>query len=303
MTKPAPKRRKMIAPRIKQDLIAKAGGKCANPGCTAQRLEIHHIRHWAVFQAHDAEHMIAVCPTCHDACHHGMLKISDDDLYRWKGMTRPAARLDGQLFVEQAENLRLLTGSVSFATAHPAMTVFRTPNGNSLGFTVLDGDLLQVDARVVDLTGVEQLRVVRNVVRVQPDARVTFEIRPGRARITAAADSNFVPAWMLQQVRLRARDFAADGAIVVMELEVVAPGLVRATGLWPGENEGIFIDAGSLSFCRPGYGEPYSFVGEGVESCIVWRGPMSDPVFQFFQGTEGSPAGAPIGLPFHSNRP
>ncbi|MCZ2108872.1 MAG: HNH endonuclease [Dehalococcoidia bacterium] len=79
--------------QLKKRLRATAGGKCANPGCSALRTHLHHIREWAAYAAHDESQMIAVCPACHDAVHHGSLTISDDTLFRWKHLRRPASAL------------------------------------------------------------------------------------------------------------------------------------------------------------------------------------------------------------------
>jgi hypothetical protein len=51
---------------IRKRLLREAGGKCANPGCMNVRAQIHHIMEWYIYGTHDPNHMIAVCPTCHD---------------------------------------------------------------------------------------------------------------------------------------------------------------------------------------------------------------------------------------------
>ena len=80
-----------VSKQLKTQLRREAGEKCANPGCSATRTHLHHIREWAVYRTHDGAHMIAVCPTCHDAIHHGQLPISDETLYAWKRIPRDEA--------------------------------------------------------------------------------------------------------------------------------------------------------------------------------------------------------------------
>jgi hypothetical protein len=49
---------------------------------------------WYIYGTHDPNHMIAVCPTCHDEIHHGRLPISDETLYKWKSIERSASSMD-----------------------------------------------------------------------------------------------------------------------------------------------------------------------------------------------------------------
>src|SRR4051794_25788888 len=90
--------RPSVPAATKRALVREAGGKCANPGCAGARVHLHHIQAWAVYQTHDGEHMIALCPTCHDAAHGGTLRLDDDTLYRWKQLHRSGAR-SGHIYV------------------------------------------------------------------------------------------------------------------------------------------------------------------------------------------------------------
>ena len=80
----AHKSRPKIKPSVKRALIDEAGGKCANPGFPNILTEIHHIRDWHVYFIHDPDHLIAICPACHDAVCRGDLRISADTAYQWK---------------------------------------------------------------------------------------------------------------------------------------------------------------------------------------------------------------------------
>lgn len=270
-----------IKPALKQLLITNAGRKCANPGCPNWRVHIHHIKHWAVYKAHDANDMIAICPSCHDAAHHGSLKITDEVLYLWKGVVRPDAPSSTYVYVEPAQELKLLTGSICIATKHDQTAIFELSNSNHLKLRVLDGDLLQVSVRLRDEKGNELLRVVENHVRVVPNENVKFEYRPGRVRITVPATDNFAPRWLIEQARYRNPAFAEDDRIVALDIEVLKPGLVRIQGCWPDGNVGIIITDQALSFCTRGLREPVSFVGEGEKTVLIYTGPITSAMFAF----------------------
>ena len=122
-----------IKPALKRLLIERAGGKCANPGCSNWRVHIHHIKHWAVYKTHSATDMIAVCPSCHDAAHHGRLKISDELLYEWKAIVRAGTPDTAHLYVEPSAQLKILTGSIAIATANDQAVVFELSNAVSDG--------------------------------------------------------------------------------------------------------------------------------------------------------------------------
>lgn len=270
-----------IKPTLKRLLIEKAGGKCANPGCANWRVHIHHIKHWVVYKTHTAADMIAICPSCHDAVHHGSLKITDDLLYEWKFIARSGVPDSVHIYVEPASTMKLLTGSLCLSAIHDQATVFELSNSNKLQFRALDQDLLQVSSRLLDQQGNELLRVVENHVRISKDKRISFDCRPGRARITLPATENFVPTWLLDQVRTQDSRFAADGCIVAMDIEVLKPGLVRVQGCWPDGNVGIVITDKALCFCVRGHREPTSFVGGGESTVLRYAGPITKAFFGF----------------------
>lgn len=270
-----------IKPALKRLLIDKAGGKCANPGCSNWRVHIHHIKHWAVYKTHSAADMIAICPSCHDAAHHGRLKISDELLYEWKAVNRPTVPDNVHIYVEPATSLKLLTGTIAISTTNDQAAVFALSNSNHLTFRVLDQDLLQVSSRLLDQHGNELLRVVENHVRVAKDRRMAFDYRAGRARITVPVAEDFVPSWLLEQVRTQDPEFAADGRIVAMDIQVLKPGLVQVQGCWPDGNVGVVITDKALSFCVRGQQQPTSLVGEGEGSVLVYAGPITKALFGF----------------------
>lgn len=106
--------RTKVGKKVLEQLKREARGKCANPGCPTHRTHIHHIREWYVYRTHDAKHMIAVCPTCHDQIHHGDLSITDETIYRWKEFIRLGDAHRGHLYIEPAGINKVLTGSTAF---------------------------------------------------------------------------------------------------------------------------------------------------------------------------------------------
>jgi hypothetical protein len=254
-----------IKPEQKRQLLAEAGQKCANPGCSNWRLHIHHIRHWAVYKAHDSMHMIAICPTCHASAHFGPLKITDDTLYLWKGIVRPSQPDSAYLYVEPSQDLKLLTGPVALKTLGDRLTAFELSDRNYLAFKVLDSDIILVSAKIKNKKGKEILRVVENHVRVSKDNEVKFHSRPGRVQIHIPNSPDYVPTWLLQQVRERTPSFGAEGHILALDMEVLKPGLVRVEGCWIDADQAIIITPEFVSLYRQSWGAPISFGAYGDE--------------------------------------
>jgi hypothetical protein len=264
-----------IKPALKRLLVERAGGKCANPGCTNWRVHVHHIKHWAVYKAHSETDMIAICPSCHDASHHGSLKIPDELLYEWKSIVRSETPSSAHIYVEPASQLKILTGSIAISTTNDQAVVFELSNMNHLSFRVIDRDLLQLNARLLDSSGTEFCRVIQNNVRVPKGKDIAFEHRPGRARVTLPIASGFVPEWMLSQVRTHVPGFATDGRVPVLDVQVRKPGLVQVQGCWPDGDVGVVIADAALSFCVWGRPNPTTLVGEGEHSVLVYTGPVT----------------------------
>lgn len=268
-----------IKPSLKRLLVEKAGGKCANPGCSNWRVHIHHIKHWAVYKTHDADHMIAICPSCHDAVHNGSFKISDESLYQWKDIVRPSSPGSAYIYIEPARYLRILTGSVCIESPFDETTIFELSNSNCLKLRVLDEDILQVNVKLNDSSGKEILRVVENNVRVNKSNVAKFDYRAGRVRITLPVSSNFAPEWLVEQVRYKNPNFASNDQIIALDLEVIKPGLVRIQGCWPDGNVGVVITEEALSFCALGLREPSQLIGQGEETVLFYLGPINRPFF------------------------
>ena len=96
--------------------------------------------------------------------------------------------------------------------------------------------------------------------------------------------------WALEQLRHHEPDFAADGRLAVVDIEVLEPGLVRIQGIWNGRDHVVVITGASLSFLhrhRPG---PISIYGAGAESVLFWTGPITTSMF----GVGNAPGGLHI---------
>ncbi|MFN7055090.1 HNH endonuclease signature motif containing protein [Hyphomonas sp.] len=275
------KAHRKIPKSIKRELINRAGNKCSNPGCSNWRVHIHHIQHWAVYGAHHAEHMIAVCPSCHDDIHHGILKLTDEDLYEWRGIRRSDARNIAQLFVEPSTEIKLLAGTICLKSQNSGLTVFEFSNRNLLSFLILDGDILRVNARVADRSGRELVRVMDNVARTSFPKLVDFEQRAGRVRVSISDTSDFVPDWVVSKIRHYEPAYCKDGMMVMFDLEVVRPGVVRVRGCWPAPDRAVVISDEALYFCEYRQPRPIALCGDGEESVICFTGPLNSVLFGF----------------------
>lgn len=161
---------------IKLALLQQTGQKCANPGCSSGLLEIHHIKQWAVYQTHDQESMIAICPTCHEAVTRGSLRISDEELYHWKGIERSQSVLTGHLFIEPGPMPRLVLGDFEFIGPE-GVTIVEFENAK-LSLAVREQELAILNLKVVDASGNSLVDVVDNYVR-RRDPDVVINSRPG----------------------------------------------------------------------------------------------------------------------------
>ncbi|MBK5517962.1 HNH endonuclease [Pseudomonas sp. TH10] len=275
-----------IPRKIREKILDDAGGKCANPGCDNSRLEIHHIKQWAVYKTHDDKHMIAVCPACHDACHFGKMKITDEQLYQWKGISKEARYAESHIFVSSSPKTRISAGTVTLeATKERETVIFDLPSLNKLQYSVKD-EWLKVSATLVDRLGRTVLKVTDNNIRINIDDDLILEQRPGRFRVTVPVNKFYLPATALMLMRNSDPSYGADGRIIAIDLEVIKPGQVRVQGFWPEGNAAIVITEKSINFCKCGDVDyinavPISIIGEGDETVLLFDGAVNTPMFQF----------------------
>lgn len=271
-----------IPTALKRQLVDELGGKCANPGCSSGSSHIHHIKHWAVYKSHDESEMIALCPTCHHAAHYGLLQISDEALYKWKGILRPHAATTAHIYVEPAPEILLLTGSVAITSRTSLLTVLHLSGGSKLELRVLDHDFLQLNIVLVDASGTEVLRVVENNVRTLADEGLLFQHRPGRVRLLVPASARYLPSWLVPQMLTREANFVIDNRYLALDLEMIRPGVVRVCGCWPSGDKAVVISTEQIYFCKSKYQEPLTIEGCGESTRLAYEGPISGHLFSIF---------------------
>jgi HNH endonuclease len=273
--------RTKVPPALKKQLVRQAGGKCANPGCSAYRTHIHHIQRWSGYETHDGEHMIAVCPTCHDAIHDGPLVIDDETVRRWKSIERTETKRD-HVYVEPASEPKLLLGTLAFMGENEGLTVFKLAASSELSFRLADGDIMLLNLSVSSMAGREIVRVVEGHVRHAAEEPVRYERVQGHVRLTAPLTSEFMPSWAVKQLRRQEPRYASDGRLTLLDLEVLEPGLVRVQGLWRKDYRNLIaVTPSQLSFLQPGRLLPISLVGEGVDSVLHYVGPFTSAAIGF----------------------
>lgn len=275
------KKRKKNKPSVKREIVQEAGGKCANPGCANWRVHIHHIKHWAVYQSDDPDILIAVCPTCHDAIHHGSLEFTDELLYLWKEIGRTEKPSSTNIYIEPSENIKLLTGSIALSTKNEGATVFELSELNKLSFRILDGDISLVSLKVSNLSNVEKLRVSENHVRVNDTDTLQFEQVPGHVKVSTKDSESFISKDYLQKMQAQQPEFMENGELTLLELQVTKPGQVKVKGCWVHKEFAVIITDKSLSFIRPGLKEPISLVGKGEGTVLNYVGPITHALFNF----------------------
>jgi hypothetical protein len=274
------------SPALKERLREEVGGKCANPDCSTQRTHIHHIAEWAVYETHDGNDMIAVCPTCHDAIHHGKLLIDDETVRRWKAIPRSGTVGRAHLYVEppESERPRFLFGQIAI-TGASGVTVFDLGPSAHLGFELADGELMLTDLAIATRDGEEILRVVANHMRYPPKAGVEFLVQPGHIRATAPVTDRFLPALAIEHLRVGEPSFAQDGRLVLLDLEVVEPGRVRVQGVWSSTKSAVVSTTRALYLVTGPKMVVVALLGEdGTE--IFQAGAATTPLFGF----DGTPA-------------
>jgi len=277
--------RPSVPEATKRALREQAGSKCANPGCAAGRTHLHHIREWAVYQSHDGRHMIAICPTCHDAVHHGSLKISDETLHRWKRITRTDAAKRGHLYVEPGRQAKLLLGSIAVA-GDAGLLAFELSKGNHLSFALQDEDIMLLSLAVADRHGHKLARLVDNHVKIEAGTDVEYNHVPGRHTITAPTSARYMPRWTLERIQATEPGYQPGERVTLLDLEVAEPGIVRVAGVWLEPRRGIVITRLRLHFLvlDPMRQGSIAMAGEGADSVLRYTGPITAALFGFGPG-------------------
>jgi hypothetical protein len=278
------KQRTNVPPKLKQELVDKAGGKCANPGCSSFRTHIHHIRKWAVYQTHDGKHMVALCPSCHDHVHHGPLVVDDATVHRWKAIERSKGGVHDHVYVEPGNSPRLLLGTIAI-TGQDGVSVFELGRSNTLSFRLADDDIMLLNLAISTTAGDEVLRIVDGYVRHEAEEPVRYERVQGHVRVTATTSEEFMPSWALTALRVQEPNFSANGRLPLLDLEVLEPGLVRVQGIWNDRRHVVAITTTRLAFLDSNRLGPIAITGTGADTVLEHIGPITTAVFGIGNGS------------------
>lgn len=255
---------------IKKALIDEAQGKCANPGCPNVLTEIHHIKEWCVYKVHDKDHMIAICPTCHDSVTRGGLRIDDETLYRWKNIKRDANLRSAYLYLEPNEELpKIVLGTIGVQGA-TKFTVFEISENNDLEFCLKANTILLPRLRIGSKDKLLIDVVDGHVIR--KDQQITFKYRPGKVRVIDNGLQERIPDWAMGIID---NDNGLDlDNQPLLDLEAIQPGVLRVQGVWFRQDFIIIVNTRQLSFIYPGLVRPLSFIGagDGTQSVLKYTG-------------------------------
>jgi hypothetical protein len=194
-------------------------------------VHIHHIRHWAVYQSHDEQHMVAVCPACHDDIHHGSLPIDDETVYRWKGIERSGDKRS-HLYVEPGPSPLVFLGKDLAIKADVGFTIFHMSQMNRLSFQIKESEILHLNLDIAGIDGLPLVRVIDGHVKFTARSMVDYREVKGWVSITAPVSAGVIPKWVIDQLQPREPDFREDGRITLASLRVLAPGQVEVKGVW-----------------------------------------------------------------------
>ncbi|WP_140400478.1 HNH endonuclease signature motif containing protein [Pseudomonas putida] len=272
-----------IPKRYKKALISEAGGKCANPGCPNTRVEYHHIKEWAIVQTHNQQDMIAICPTCHDAAHHGTLKITEDILYEWKKISRTPIPVHSNIFIEPGVSSKVILGSVAFMQREPSKTtVFSLSPMHSLEFEVRE-NFLNVSTKICDQQGAVLLKVSNNNITNTSNGTLTIDSRPGRFRVTAPTTSNLISNHALGRMREIDSNYASGDILTVLDIFITKPGHVKIEGFWSYDQDTIVSTDNRLCFIDSPADHVLRIEGKGEDTCFIYSGPTDQAIFAFAQ--------------------
>jgi hypothetical protein len=206
------------------------------------------------------------------------LAIEDETIYRWKALRRADERR-GHIYVEPARELKLLLGTIA-VTGRGGVRVFDLSPTHRLGFYIQDGDIMLVDLEIHSHAGDPIVRMTKGHVRILDDA-VSFEQRPGRIRIVAPLTDHYVAPWTIDRLRIQEPNYAEDGRLALLDLEVLEPGLLRVQGLWAHGQRAVVITKERLAFIWPELQQPLSMIGAGADSVLMYDGPISAALFGY----------------------
>jgi hypothetical protein len=230
-----------------------------------QRLEDHHIKNWAVYQTHDERYMVAICPTCHDAIHHGILRVDDETIYAWKRLKRYPVQHD-ELTVEPGKLPSLCLGKHIARSPSGRLLVYDLSPANRLMYYTDRLDFYLINCTVSSAGGRTLIEIEDNRIKYNNQQYVCYERRPGRFRLTASRTEEFFPNWLEeklkeQQSRFPSLDAERKDRVTLLDMEVVAPSQVRALLTCVDGVKAIVVESDTFYVCTTE--TVYSVSGQG----------------------------------------
>lgn len=259
------KPRQKVSRRQLEALIAEAGGKCANPGCFVRQTELHHIKHWAVYASNDEEHMIALCPACHDAAHRGSIRLDDMTLYTWKKIVRKQTKHD-YFAVEPGKSGILFLGQHAVKCVE-STRVIDLSEGTSLEFRVDSKGFFLVSLSLQTVGGEPVIEIRDNRVTHSLSDLISYQSISGDLRVKIRQPAQYLPDWLIPVIsnyKPTIPDlvpFASELANYVwnsfhpgfkaLHMTVVAPSQVRVQGVFCTQECALMISPVGLVVATP----------------------------------------------------
>jgi hypothetical protein len=222
--------------------------------------------------------MIALCPTCHDAVHHGQFEIPDETLRAWKRLNRRSDPVRDHLYIEPRTSPAIVLGTIDIRSKRDTI-VLQLTESLRLSFRIIDNALLFLEARVQDVSGREVISIRENHVTFPHRDDVLYEFVPGHFKLTTSDPFQFLAPWAVTQLRAHEPDFGVPRT-TILSVVVEAPGRVRVEGIWAEYAKAIVVTNSAISFLNPGRPRPISFVGAGGgKTTFLWDGPITEAIF------------------------
>ncbi len=248
-------RRAKIPASVKRGILKAAGGKCANPGCASRLINFHHMDQWHIHHRHNPDRMVPICPTCHSHIHqtHG-IPISDKETAMWKLIRRASDEVAraSHLYVEPGLPASVILGTTRFTTCNDRVLLLHLSERNHLSFKIVNGSILLLDLAMSNPRSVPLLTVTDSHTLTSNDPAVRCDARPGRIRVTTPATTDYLDAVTLAVCKEPDVGLVTDGLLTLADLQVVAPGTVKLTGVWAESGIAVVAARDLLLFRRLG---------------------------------------------------
>ena len=223
--------------------------------------------------------MVAICPSCHDACHIRASLIDDATLYAWKQIQRPTGLIREHFYIEPAREMKVLMGSVTASTSsNDGLTAFKMSNSNQFGFKVLGNDIFLANCEVRNLDGKILVQILENYVTIERRKSIKVERRTGKISVRIVNSVQYLPEWLISMPLKEPLEFVSDNGLMAFEIEVVRPGVVRIQGAFVADDAVFVITQSKLLIYRPEINGAVSIIGSG-ETTII-NGTITRAAFQ-----------------------